>query len=366
MAEPPEKNNQNNFLPFYLFNLWEGQKTGRLLLNPGPYEKLFCLVKGELTPVKKYFPEKDFLDWLQETGRIEPPLRLNRQLLGADNISSILAVLIEHGFLPAREALDLTAEFLAVKLIDYFNLPPVRLRFEEEDIPPEEIIVRGLFTPDLILRGFRQVSRIEHLDRWLPAEKEIIMRQVPAHARKLDLKSPELYLWNQLQVPQSFSQLLQKSWLGPTETKKTLLALACLKLVDFNLNQAVLENNGRGNLPDLEKCLLAFNEKSAFIYRYVAKQLGPVAFNLIEKCYREAQEYLDPIFRNLEIRPDGSFEPRAMLKLSLNELSLEDKRNLLRGFDEILAAELLLVKKNLGNQHEEIVARYLARTGELA
>ncbi|MCX8160245.1 MAG: hypothetical protein N3G18_04855 [Candidatus Saccharicenans sp.] len=366
MAEPPEKNNQNNFLPQFLFHLWENQKTGRLLVNPGPYEKLFILVKGELTPVKKYFPEKDFLDWLQETGRIEPPLRLNRQLIGADNISSILAVLIEHGFLPAREALDLTAEFLAVRLLDYFNLPPVRLLFEEEEIPAEEIILKGLFTPDLILRGFRQLSRVDHLGRLLPAEKEIIVRQVPGYARKLDLKSPELYLWNQLQTPQSFGQLLQKSWLGPTETKKTFLALACLKLVDFNVNQVVLENNGRGSLPDLEKSLMAFNEKSAFIYRYVAKQLGPVAFNLVEKCYRETQEYLDPIFRNLEIRPDGSFEPRAMLKMSLNELSPEDKKNLLRGFDEILAAELLLVKKNLGNQHEEAVARYLARSGELS
>ncbi len=366
MAEPSEKNNQNSYLPFYLFHLWENQKTGRLLINPGPYAKQFCLVRGELTPVKKYFPEKDFLDWLQETGRIEPPLRLNRQLIGADNISSILAVLIEHGFLPAREALDLTAEFLAAKLLDYFNLPPVRLLFEEEEIPGEEIIVRGLFTPDLILRGFRQISRPEHLFRWLPAERETIMRQTPAYTRKLDLKSPELYLWNQLQIPQSFGQLLQKSWLGPTETRKTLLALACLKLVDFNVNQASLENNSRTCLPDLEKSLLAFNEKSAFIYRYVAKQLGPVAFSLIEKCYREAQEYLDPIFRNLEIRPDGSFEPRAMLKMSLNDLSPEDKKNLLRGFDEILAAELLLVKKNLGSQHEETVARYLARSGELA
>jgi len=31
--------------------------------------------------------------------------------------------------------------------------------------------------------------------------------------------------------------------------------------------------------------------------------------------------------------------------MSLNDLSPEDKKNLLRGFDEILAAELLLVKK---------------------
>ncbi len=365
MTEPYGKNDPLHSLPFYLFHLWENQKTGRLLLNPGPYERQFCLVKGELTPVKKYFPEKDFLDWLQETRRIEPPLKFNHHLLGSERIPSIVALIIEQKFLQPAEALELTREFLSSKLIEYFNLPQPKLLFIEEEFPAEEILIKGVFTPDLILKGFRQTTRFDHYKRFLPAEKETIARQVPAYARRLDLKSHELYLWNQLQKPLTFSQLLENSWLGPTETGRTLLALACLKLVDFNFNPAALENNGRTFLPDLEKSLQAFNEKSAFICRYLTKQLGPVGFNLIEKCYREIQEYLDPIFRNLELRTDGSLEPRAMLKMSLNELNPEDRKNLLRGFDEILAAELLLVKKNLGNQHEETVARYLSRTGEI-
>lgn len=366
MAETSGKNSLNLPLPFYLFQLWESQKSGRLRINPGSYERQFCLIRGEITPVKKYFPEKDFLDWLQETRKIEPPLRLNRQLLGSDSLGSVVAVLIEHGLLPPQEALDLTREFLAARLTDYFNLPEVRLSFEAEEFSEDEVVIKGLFTPDLILRGFRRLNRLDHLSRLLPAENELIVRQAPAYTRKLDLRTPELYLWNLLQTPQTCGDLLKKSWLGPTETRKTLLALACLKLVNFNLNLAIVENNGRSLGPDLEKSLLVFNEKSTFVYRYMAKQLGPVALSLIEKCYREMQDYLDPIFRNLELRPDGCFEPRAMLKLSLNELSLEDKKNLLRGFDEILAAELLLVKKNLGNQHEEIVARYLAGAGETA
>lgn len=365
MAEQSEKQGLNYSLPSYLFHLWENQKTGRLLLNRGVYERQFCLVKGDLTPVKKHFPEKDFLDWLQEIRKIEPPLRFNRRLIGSENIQSVLALLIEQGFLPAAEALDLTREFLVVRLTEYFNLPQVCLSFVEESYSDEEIIIKGLFMPDVILRGFRQLSRLDHLTCWLPSEKETIVRQAPSYARRLDLKSSEIYLWNQLQTPQTFGRLIEKSWLGPTETRKTLLALGCLKLVDFNYNPASAENNSRNNIPDLEKSLLSFSEKSAFICRYITKQLGPVAFHLIEKCYREAQDYLDPIFRNLDLRPDGSIEPRAMLKMSLNDLSLEDKKSLLRGFDEILAAELLLVKKNLGNQHEEAVARYLSRNGEI-
>ncbi|MGB9893292.1 MAG: DUF4388 domain-containing protein [Candidatus Saccharicenans sp.] len=364
MANSSEKNEAPFSLPFYLFQLWEKQKTGRLRLNPGPYQRTFCLVKGQLTPIKKYFPEKDFLDWLQEIKRIEPPLRLNRQFIGSENTSSVLAILIEHGFLQPQEALELTNEFLAARLIEFFELSEVPLEFAAETFEEWEFLTQGLFTPEVILRGFRKIRRLENLAKFLPSEKELVFRQTPAYVRKLNLKSPELYLWNQLQVPKSLGSLLEQSWLGPTETKKTLIALACLKLVEFNQNSLTTGTNGRLNFLDLEKSLSIFNEKCVFIYKYVAKQLGPVAFNLLEKCYRETQEYLHPIFLNLEIKPDGSFEPRAMLKLSLNELSSEEKKFMLRGFDEILTAELLLVKRNLGNQHEEILAKSLRRVGE--
>jgi len=351
-------------LPFFLFSLWENKKTGKLTVNPGPYQRIFCLVKGQLTAIKKYFPEKDFLDWLQEINKIQPPLRLNQQLIGSENLNSVLAILIEHGFLQPQEALDLVNDFLKARLIDYFNLPDFPLEFEEESFEETELIIQGLFTPEVILEGIRKISRINNLVKFLPAENELIFRQAPGYLSKLNLRAPELYLWNELQVPKSFGSLLAQSWLGPTETRKSLMALACLKLVEFSPNSAAVSNNGQNNPLDLDRNLAAFNEKCSFIYRYVAKQLGPVAFNLVEKCYRETQEYLPPIFLNLEIRPDGSFEPRAMLKMSLNELNPEEKKMLLRGFDEILTSELLLVKRNLGNQHEELLAKNLRKVGE--
>jgi len=352
--------------PFYLFQLWENQKTGRLKVNTGAGEQQFCLVKGELTPITRYFPEKDFLDWLQETHRLEPPLRFNHQLIGAENINSLMAILIEQGFLPSREALELSRDFLVARLIDHFSLPGLRFSFEEEEFSEEDILIKGVFVPDLILQGFRKLAQIEAFSRLLPSEKQLIIRQVPAYFRKLSLKAPELYIWKLLQTPKTFKALLEQSWLGPAETKKTLLALTCLKLIQYSPNPETPEVNGRNSLPDIEKSLALFNEKNIFICRYLAKQLGPVAYNLIEKCYRETVDYLDPIFLNLEFRPDGSLEPRAMLKMSLNELSPEAKKTLLQGFDEILVAELLLVKRNLGNQHEEALVKHLNKIGETA
>jgi len=350
--------------PHHLFQIWENQKTGVLRVKPGRFERSFCFIKGDLAAIKKYFPEKDFLDWLIETKKIEPPLRFNRHVISPNSSDSTVAILIEQGFLSSPEVFELINNFLNSRLADHFELASVEHEFTEENFQEEDILFKGMFTPSIILNGIRKMSRLDSLVRYLPSEKELIFRQVPTYSSKLNLMPPEIYLWNLLQVPRNFSWLLEQSWLGPTETKKVILALSCLKLVDFNRNLGLAENNGRPGFVDLEKCLIAFNERCSFIYKYVAKQLGPVAFNLIEKCYREVQEYLDPIFLNLEIKPDGSFEPRAMLKFSLNELSAEEKKALLRGFDEILTAELLMVKKNLGNQHEAILVKNLKRTGE--
>lgn len=351
-------------LPHHLFQIWENQQSGVLTLNPGQEERAFCFVKGELAAVSSYFPEKDFLDWLIEINRIEPPLRLNRQLLGFEGSRSAVAILIELGLLSGEEAFSLINNFFISRLSEYFKLVEVAHQFEEKNFKDEEIIFKGIFTPAVILHGLRKITRIEDFARFLPSEKDLILRQVPSYSSKLNLSPPEIYLWNLLQTPRTFGWLLENSWLGPTETRKTILALSCLRLVDFNQNGIPIENNGRPGTIDLEKSLDIFNEKCALIYRYVAKQLGPVAFNLVEKCYREVQEYLDPIFLNLEIKADGTFEPRAMLRFSLNELNAEEKKALLRGFDEILAAELLMVKKNLGNQHEEILIKSLRKAGE--
>jgi len=361
MVTDIERSESFSFLPEVLFELWEDRRTGLIQINQHGKVKTFCLIKGEIAVINQYFPEKEFFDWLIETGKIHPPLRLNHNLLGAEKASSVVSILIEQGFIQSDEAFKLMADFLEARLSEFFFLPDWPVAFIEEKFDVKDIVFSGLAVPGLILKGLKKVSKLEVYHRWLPAENSLLFRQVPAYVSRLGLGPADLYVWNLLQTPRTFSWLIENSWLGPTETRKTVLILTCLRLLDFNRQEAGEIDSGQPAGPDLEKCLHLFNEKANLIQRYIAKQLGPVAFNLLEKSYRETQDSLDPVFLNLEIKPDGSFEPRAMLKISLNSLDGRQKKIILRGFDEILAAELLLVKKTLGNQHEENLVKLLAQ-----
>jgi len=351
----------NTTLPGFLFDLREKHRTGLLTINPGPYEKKFCFLNGELAVSKKYFPEKEFVEWLIETGRLQPPLRLNQQVLGSEISGSVVGLIIEHGFLSAEETFALIKNFFSQQLTELISVPKLNFDFAEENFSPEEILLAPLSTASIILNGVRQINNIEAFRDYLPEGQAIISRKNSADHSWLNLSAPEHYLLNLLTRPVSLEQLLKTSWLGPSETRKILFLFSCLRLIELNqpLEEASLSHNS-GAL-DMESSFASFNEKHTLVYKYLAKQLGPVAINLMEKCYHEVQEVLDPVFQNLEIKPDGSFELRPMLRLNLNDLSPKEKKVLLRGFDEIILAILLMVRKNLGARHEEAVLRLLKK-----
>lgn len=349
----------NLTLPGYLFELKEKQRTGLLTINPGFYEKKFSFLKGELAVVKKHFPEQEFVSWLMETGHLEPPLRTSQQLLGAEIVSSVVGVIIEHGLMSAEKTLNLVREFYVTQLSELISISKVNFDFLDEDYSTDEILLDRISTVEVIANGVRKINNIEYLRDCLPENDSIIRRNTSADISGINLLSSENYLLNLLASPMTMEKLLRLSWLGPSETKKVLFLLGCLKLVE--LDQQTSEEPSRNLNPDMEGIFESFNEKHMLIYKYMAKQLGPVAFNLIEKCYHEIREILDPIFQNLEIRPDGSFELRPMLRFSLNDLDPREKKVLMRGFDEIILAALLMVRKNLGSRHEEAVIRILKR-----
>jgi hypothetical protein len=65
------------------------------------------------------------------------------------------------------------------------------------------------------------------------------------------------------------------------------------------------------------------------------------------------------------VKPDGRIELRTLLRKNLGVSSDDGKRSLLRSFDEILAAEVLAVKRTLGNGHESALVKGLERMGDL-
>jgi hypothetical protein len=114
----------------------------------------------------------------------------------------------------------------------------------------------------------------------------------------------------------------------------------------------------------MDRILGQFNAKCAFVLKYVSKEIGPVAVNLIGKAVDEVRGRLDPALQAAELKPDGRFELKSPLRVNANIVGDDCRASMLRSMDEVLAAEVLMVKRTLGPEHESALVRSLERLGE--
>jgi hypothetical protein len=89
-----------------------------------------------------------------------------------------------------------------------------------------------------------------------------------------------------------------------------------------------------------------------------------VGLSVLEKALEEVRAGLAPPFGGLELRADGRVEFGAFPLKSLPLVNEETRKKFIRLLNEVLAAEVLAVKKALGNTHEAAVIKNLEKIGE--
>jgi len=115
---------------------------------------------------------------------------------------------------------------------------------------------------------------------------------------------------------------------------------------------------------EVDEILKCFNDKFYYIYKYLSKELGPVAFNVIEKCWEETKPYLSSLFQEAKVTSNGRLDISPLLKTNLIYTDQKIQLNLIRNLNELLVAEVLAVRKNLGSEHEDALVKNLEKIGE--
>ena len=113
-----------------------------------------------------------------------------------------------------------------------------------------------------------------------------------------------------------------------------------------------------------ENILRCFNDKFSYIYKYLSKELGPVAFNVIEKCWEETKPHLSYLFQEAKITSSGRIDLSPLLKTNLVNTDQKVQLNIIKDLNELLVAEVLTSRKNLGSEHEALLVKNLEKIGE--
>ncbi len=355
-----------NSFPQVLALIWREGRSGFLRIQKGSAKRSFCFEKGGLAVERNGFDELAFFKSLAARGVVpsEDLARISAAARekGADPLRALVESCV---FAPVR-LLELIEEFSIGEIFPVFDWPDGNYDFEPREPQSRPFLVRDIPLSGLILEGIRLMTNFELIESHLPSTG-INVQGPPSRTDELpELAAPERYLLGAATASGSVGDLCTSSVLGERETKRALFALLTLGI----LRTSTAKVKDTKPLPefsvgDIDRLFVAFNDRCSFIYKYISKEIGPVALNVIEKSLNDIKDQLDPLFQSFNLKPDGRIELRTFLKRNLGISSDEGKRSILRSFDEVLVAEVLAIKRTLGNGHESALVKGLGRIGDL-
>lgn len=346
-----------------LFGLWNGERTGRLEVRTGDGRRTLHILNGDVVMEREGLSEKDFLTALAKKNVLAAEQIRQCARLAKTSGQSLLRSVSETGVLSPLPLWNLMESYYVRRIFPLFDQEEGGWTFEPGDGLPVRDRLGMLATPGLILQGIRQMQNASLIDRFLPEDNAPIRLDAPARLHKVDWEPHERYALQVLGSVPTLRTFHEACEMGRKEARKPLFAFHCLGILSAGESKPKAR---AGNGPAAVGAGLAFetlNEKCAFIYRYVTKEIGPLARTIINRSLEELKPGLGPLFQKMTLLPDGRVEADTAVSHKAGHLPDELTRGLLRGYEEILVAEVLAVKKALGPKHETALVKALEKIG---
>jgi len=349
--------------PQILFSVWESKTTGRLLIKNDKTEKNLTFVQGNLAIDKDTFDEKAFLKHLVKKKILDNPSAKKCEGRSTKKKTSLLAALLDLGVLSPQQLwknMEVYAKQELYPLFDLFSLAPSLV---SEKVPPDSAILFTIPILGFIREGVYRMKNFKLIDTLIPKENDDFQKLIPDHIDQIDLQPYEENLIHSLSERTDFQSLLITSTLGEKYTKKVLFALFCLGILGPSPMATPNKPLQEFSAVELQKILGTFNAKCSYIYKSVSKELGPVALNLMEKSIDDIKPHLSQHFQKIQLGSDGKIDLQSVLKSNIILSDRDTIQLTIKSLNEILAAEILAVKKTLGSDFESTLIKNLENIG---
>lgn len=348
-----------------LAEIWRQGLSGSLYARAGGVPKCLSFERGFLTLDSVSFEEKDFLRFLLTAGQADLIALTRVEELAQRSGGSSLRALAEIPLFTPERLWELLERYAREEALALVAEAGAEREFHTRSGPPARVYVEAIDVPSLLLETVRKAGDAAALDRVLPAPDEAIRRLPAFSPDAFALSLVERYVLGLLDPPKTAAEVCAESDAGEAGTRRALCALLLVGLAGTAAPKPKTARlAGDLSLAAMDRILGQFNAKCAFVLKYVTKEIGPVAFNLIGKAVDEVRGRLDPALQGAELKPDGRLELKSPLRVNANIVGDDCRASMLRSMDEVLAAEVLMVKRTLGPEHESALVRSLERFGE--
>ncbi len=233
--------------------------------------------------------------------------------------------------------------------------------FLEGEEPQDEGITVDLGLLDLIVEGIRTVGRPSLFRERMPSPDWVFEAIAPEDRKAaVPLEPHEEYVLRLVDGTRTVGAIAAASEFTDLETLRILFLLFTIGHLKMQARTGPDVEEGRGE--DIEEILERYNGMLGGVYQYLMREVGPISAPLMEKSLREMKGEHPVLFSRASLGGDGTIDG-AVLQENLKGLSPSRKREtLVRGLNELLYSELLILRRALGVEHEGRVLRVLRRT----
>jgi hypothetical protein len=364
LKKPLKGNLADTPFPGLLFIIWREEKSGTLQIKKKECEKKLYFKNGNIAGELSSLDEKDFFKALVNKKIVSAPEIKKCQNYARQNKITTIRSLTELGVLSPSPLWKLMESFCKEKFFSLFDWGKAEYCFESEQILYASQILLKDTTPNLILQGIRKMKNHDLIEAHLPPQSEDLALLSPSYFPQLNFEPHEKYLLKIIENSTSLKTILDSSEIGKRESQKLIFAFLSLGIIGLPQQNKKGRNLNEFSHEEFDRILAAFNARCSYIFKYISKEIGPVALNVLGKSLDEIKAYLGSPFQDLQLKPSGKIDTKPLLRMKVNLSSNEGWKNLLQGLDEILAAEVLAVKKTLGNAHEKALVENLEKMEE--
>jgi hypothetical protein len=228
--------------------------------------------------------------------------------------------------------------------------------FLEGEPPPDAEIEVDLPITALLLEGIRSVRNLALFRRRMPFD-DWIFEAIHPNGRPADagLEAHETYLLKLVDGTRTLGQIGALSEFGPEETLRTLFLLFVTGRLKMKArpSEEIEEDADDG----VDGILHRYNGMFGMVYQYLMKEVGPISEHLLSRSLRELAAAQPALFHSASLGGDGTVDA-DLLRENLGSLAGRRRRDtLIQGLNELLYAELLVLRKTLGPDHEGRILR---------
>jgi len=343
-------------VPEILQHLRLSQATGILTLVAGGARKALYLKDGRVVFASSNLPNDRLGEILLREGKITVE-EYEASIKAITKGKRQGKVLVEMGALSPKDLWE-GVQF-QVKEIVYtiFQWDEGQFHFEESSLPEKERITVDLDIQDLILAGLRRVDAGGRIQSRFPESDAVLEREderVPAA-----LEPYEVHVLKLVDGERSVLDICRESEIGDNETMKTLYALVATGIARVKGRKVVTLDQDFVPVDTIYSVLESFNQMYEHIFKYMVREVGPIAENVLEKYLGTLRDGRKDVFGGVKLQKDGTLDI-ALIERNLNKFPEEQRRSLLvDGLNELLYAELLAIKRTLGAEHEAAIVKAL-------